>query len=138
MTIKMRLDTDGLRALIKDNPELEVEIGQEVLNNIKADVIQNKVNAQIDACLKGMVKNEGSYYTPRYVPVDKAFKELICQVTVEAIGHYTTETLQATITELASVAHRRERDKIGNNLKDLLKDLVTPEMAREIIREKIL
>lgn len=32
MSIKMRLDTDGLRALIADNPELEIEIGKEVLN----------------------------------------------------------------------------------------------------------
>lgn len=138
MTMKLRLDTDGLRALIKDNPELEVEIGQAVLKNIKTDQIQLSVNAQIEACLKGMVKNEGSSWAPRYVPVDKQFTEIVRKTVVEAITHFATEQLKDHVEQLAMSAVRSERDKLGSDLRALLRSLVTPEMAKEIIREKIL
>lgn len=138
MTIKMRLDTDGLRALIKDNPEIELEIGQAVLKNIEADAIKRRVEAQIEACLKGMVKNEGSSWQPRYVPVDKQFVALIQKVVVEAVQHFTSEGLKQHVETLASNAVRIEANYAGKELKEILRTLITPEMAKEIVREKVL
>lgn len=138
MTIKMRLDTEGLRALIASNPELEVEIGKEVLNNIKADVIKSRVEGQIEACLKGMVKNEGTYYSARYVPVDKGFTELVRKVVVEAVTHFANEGLKQHVSDLAAQAIQKERVALHSDLKAILSNLVTPDMAKEIMREKIL
>lgn len=139
MTMKLRLDTEGLRALIAGNPELEVEIGQAVLSNIKADAIQGRVQAQIEQCLKGMVKNEGgTYYSPRYVPVGKEFTALVNRVVVETVQAFANEGLKAHVADLASQAVRSERDKVGVELKAILRSLITPEMAKEIVREKIL
>jgi hypothetical protein len=136
--MKLRLDTDGLRALIKDNPELEVEIGREVLNNIKADQIQAKVQGQIEACLKGMVKNEGTWHTPRYVPVDKQFTALIQKVVIEAVTHFTNEGLKAHVENLAVQAVQDNANYAARELKEILRTLITPEMAKEIVREKVL
>jgi hypothetical protein len=138
MTIKMRLDTDALRALIKDNPEIELEIGQAVLNNIQADTIRRRVEGQIEACLKGMVKNEGSFYQARYVPVDKQFTTLVNKVVVDAVTHFTNEGLKAHVDNLAAQAVREERDRVGADLRAILRTLITPEMAKEIVREKVL
>lgn len=138
MTMKLRLDTDGLRALIKDNPELEVEIGQAVLNNIRTDQIKAAVEGQIEACLKGMVKNEGTYYAARYVPVDKGFTTLVSKVVVEAVTHFANEGLKQHVADLAAEAIQRERIALHADLKVILRNLVTPEMAKEIMREKIL
>lgn len=137
MTMKLRLDTDALRALIKDNPEVELEIGQAVLNNIKADAIKSRIEGQIEACLRGMVKNEGGYPV-RYVPVDARFKELVNKVVVEAVQHFTTEGLKLHVAQLAKDAVRSERDLVGIELKAILRSMITPEMAKEIVREKVL
>lgn len=138
MTIKMRLDTDGLRALIASNPELEVEIGKAVLNNITADAVKARVEGQIEACLKGMVKNEGTYYAARYVPVDKGFTTLVNKVVVEAVSHFANEGLKQHVADLAAQAIQKERIALHADLKVILSNLVTPEMAKEIMREKIL
>lgn len=135
--MKMRLDTDALRALIKDNPEIELEIGQAVLKNIEADAIKRRVEGQIEACLKGMVKNEGGY-PARYVPVDARFKELVNKVVVEAVTHFTTEGLKLHVEQLASNAVRIEANYAAKELKEILRTLITPEMAKEIVREKVL
>lgn len=138
MTMKLRLDTDGLRALIKDNPELEVEIGAAVLNNIKTDQIKAAVEGQIEACLKGMVKNEGTYYAARYVPIDKGFTTLVNKTVIEAVTHFANEGLKQHVASLAAEAIQKERIALHADLKVILRNLVTPEMAKEIMREKIL
>lgn len=138
MSIKMRLDTDALRAVIENNPEVEIEIGKAVLNNIKADVIKNRVEGQIEACLRGMVKNEGSSWQPRYVPADKQFTALIQKVVIEAVQHFTSEGLKLHVEQLAKDAVRIETNYAGKELKEILRGLITPEMAKEIVREKVL
>ncbi|UAV89631.1 hypothetical protein [Pseudomonas phage COT4] len=138
MTIKMRLDTEGLRALIKDNPEIELEIQQSVLNNIKLDTIKRGVEAQIEACLKGLVRNEGSHWQPRYVPVDKQFTALMQKVVVEAVTAFTNEGLKQHVEEYAKNVVRIEASHVGKDLKAILQTLVTEDMAKEIMREKLL
>ncbi|CUR44359.1 hypothetical protein VCM_00157 [Pseudomonas phage VCM] len=138
MTIKMRLDTDGLRALIASNPELEVEIGKEVLNNISSDQIKSKVEAKIDAVLKTMVTQEGTYYQPRYVIKDKQLLEAIAAASKAAVTTAIDEALKLQIADTVMSAVESERTRLRFELKGLLKEFCTPEMAREILREKIL
>lgn len=138
MTIKMRLDTDGLRSLIASNPELEVEIGKEVLNNISSDQIKSKVEAKIDAVLKTMVTQTGSYYTPKYEIKDKQFLTAISAASKAAVDNAIDGALKEHIQGAVYTAIEAERLRLRVELKGLLKDICTPEMAREILREKIL
>lgn len=138
MSIKMRLDTDGLRALIADNPELEIEIGKEVMKNISSDQIKSKVEARIDTVLKSMVTQEGTYYQPRYVIKDKQLQEAIAAASKAAVATAIDEALKFQIAETVLSAVESERTRLRFELKGLLKEFCTPEMAREILREKIL
>jgi hypothetical protein len=138
MSIKMRLDTEGLRALIASNPELEVEIGKEVLNNISSDQIKSKVEAKIDAVLKTMVTQEGTYYQPRYVIKDKQFLAAISAASKVAVEGAIDEALKEHISGAVLQAVEAERIRLRVEFKALLKEIVTPEMARDIMREKIL
>lgn len=138
MTMKLRLDTEGLRALIANNPELEIEIGKEVLNNISSDQIKSKVEAKIDAVLKTMVTQEGTYYQPRYVIKDKQLLAAIAAASKAAVTTAIDEAIKLQIAETVLSAVEAERVRLRVELKALLKEIVTPEMAREIMREKIL
>jgi len=137
MTIKMRLDTDSLRSLIKDNPELEIEIGKEVMKNIKDDDLTSKVLNRIEACLRGMVTSSGGWnatYTPKAPELKQAIK-----VAVDALVHEQLEqSVAAMVSARVGDAMRSERELLVRDVKALLRELVTPEMAREIMREKIL
>lgn len=137
MSIKMRLDTDALRALIKDNPEIEIELGQAVLNNITTDAIKGKVNGQIDACLKGLVKHLPGW-PARYEAVDKNLVRVINDLVLDVIRTQTEVNIKNAVDDAVSQAVAAERKKFGTEIRALLKELITPEMAREIVREKIL
>ena len=133
MTIKMRLDTEGLRALIAANPELEIEIGKEVLNNIKADLVAAKVEARITECLKDMCINTGSHWNPKW----KATNPVLVEAIREGANEIVRETLSDTINTLAAerVGHyiRIERELLFKDVKALIQTSITPEMAREIL-----
>lgn len=138
MTMKLRLDTEGLRALIAGNPELEIEIGKEVLNNITSDQIKAKVEGRIDEVLRTMVTQEGTYYQPRYTIKDKKLLEAISAASKVAVEGAIDNALKDQIATAVYSAIETERARLRVELKSLLKELVTPEMARDIMREKIL
>lgn len=138
MTMKLRLDTAGLRALIESNPELEIEIGKAILDNIKADQLAGKVEARIQEVLKSMVTQEGTYYQPKYVIKDKQFLAAISAASKVAVESAIDDALKEHIHTAVTNAVEQERIRLRVEFKTLLKELVTPEMARDIIREKIL
>lgn len=137
MTMKLRLDTDGLRALIKDNPELEVAIGKEVLNNIKDDFLTSKVLDRIEACLKGMVQSSGGW-NPTYTAKAPELRQAIQAAVSGIIKEQLDQTIASVVSSRVGDVMRSERELIVRDVKALLRELVTPEMAREIMREKIL
>lgn len=137
MTIKMRLDTEGLRALIASNPLLEVEIGREVLNNIKADVITRGVETQVMNCLRGMVTQSGGW-NPTYTAKSPELIKAVAAAAAVAVEEAVASKLQDVISTRVTTALQYERELFSREMKTLLKELVTPEMAREIMREKIL
>jgi protein required for attachment to host cells len=136
--MKLRLDTEGLRALIASNPELEIEIGKEVMNNITSEQLKNKVSARIDEVLKSMVTKGGSYYQPVYEIKDKNFLAAIAAASKSVVDKALDEAVKLQIAETVLSAVEAERIRLRAELKALLKEIVTPEMARDIMREKIL
>lgn len=138
MTIKMRLDTQSLRDLLASNPELEVEIGQEVTNNIKDDIIKRGIDAKVEACLQGMMENTGSYYSPRWVAKDPKIKAAIKAAIDGEVRAELEDSIKTIANEIIVHGLRAERERIGADLKVILRTLVTSDMAREIVREKIL
>lgn len=137
MTIKMRLDTAGLRALIESNPLLEIEIGREVINNIKTDVVTRGVETQIMACLKGMVTSSGGW-NPTYTAKSPELIKAVTAAAAVAVEEAVASKLQDVISSRVTTALQYERELFTREMKKLLQELVTPEMAREIMREKIL
>lgn len=141
MTIKMRLDTDGLRALIKDNPELELEIGREVLKNIQDDAIltkiEAKINGKIDAFLASLVVRGGSWNQPTYT-LHPSFDRIVNDLVAQAVAAKVDAQFNAVISDRVGAALVVERKKLQEGLRDLLREMVTPEMAKEIVREKLL
>lgn len=135
--IKMRLDTDALRALIKDNPEIEVEIGKAVMDNIKSDQLQGKVEAKIAEILKNMTENKGDWRTPNHVIKCLEMKAAIKVIVNELVGVQIKETvdnlLDARVTQLLT----RETERLRDDLREAMFELLTPEMAKELMREKL-
>lgn len=137
MTIKMRLDTDGLRALLKDNPELEIQIGKEVLNNISDDILTRKIGDRIEAVLKGMVHSTGGW-SPNYTVKAPEMKQAIAASITQLVRDQLDETISKLASDRVGEVMRSERELIVRDVKALLKQLVTPAMAKEIVMEKIL
>lgn len=131
--MKLRLDTDGLRALIKDNPEIELEIGKEVLNNISTDQIKVKVEARIAEVLKGLVTNRGTWHSPSYEIKDAGLRAAIDAAVAAAVASKVDQVIQDKIQSLVSSAMRVEREFLTKDVKRLLMETVTPEMAREVL-----
>lgn len=137
MTIKMRLDTEGLRALIKDNPALELEIGREVMCNIRDDSVRAKVETQIQACLRGMVTQQGGWpatYKATNPELVKAIQLEAEFLVKQVMKDVLEEAVKASIEKhMAAIKFQNTR-----TVKELMKEVLTPEMARELMREKFL
>lgn len=138
MTMKMRLDTEGLRALIASNPELEVEIGKEVMNNIKADVVKLKTEAAVEACLQGMMTKTGSYYNYSYVAKDPKLVGAISQVVNQLAEGALEQRIESIVTQKVNAEVTRQREELKAHLVHGLRELLTPEMAKELIKEKLM
>jgi DNA-binding FrmR family transcriptional regulator len=135
--IKMRLDTEGLRAMIANNPEIEMEIGREVINNIQMDSIKGKIEGQITACLRGMVQSSGGW-NPTYSAKSPEMIQAVKAAAESLINAVLSDKLDGIIATRVESALRIERDYLIRDVKKLMLELVTPDMARDIMREKIL
>ena len=137
MTIKMRLDTEGLRSLIKDNPELEVEIGKAVMNNIRDDAVAGKVLSQIETCLRGMVKQSSGWpatYEAKSPELVSAVNKMAEKLIAEVLDKKLEQAIEAKVSTYLATQHTVDT----RTLRAQLSELLTPEMARELMREKIL
>jgi hypothetical protein len=133
MTIKMRLDTAGLRALIADNAELEVEIGNEVLKNIRSDVVQSNVDDAVKRAVNEMLKDNGYWANPRYTVKDPNMLKAIDNVVKTTIEASMDKALAEKVQSLVSQAVQTEQSRLRSELKGILQGVITPEMARELL-----
>ncbi|UAV89900.1 hypothetical protein REC_30 [Pseudomonas phage REC] len=133
MTIKMRLDTEGLRALIAANPELEVEIGKEVVNNIRSDVVQKNVDEAVKRAVEGMLKDNGYWANPRYTVKDPKMLQAVDVVVKAAIETSLDKALAERVATMVSRAMDTEQARVRSELKGILQGMLTPEMARELL-----
>lgn len=133
MTIKMRLDTAGLRALIEDNAELQVEIGKEVLNNIRSDIVQKNVDEAVRRAVEGMLKDNGYWASPRYTVKDPKMLEAVNSVVKTTIESCMSKAVAEKVQALVSQAVSVEQVRLRSELKGILQSVITPEMARELL-----
>lgn len=132
----IRLDTNGLRKLIEDNPSFKLEIQKNVMDNIKSDQMVESINTRINQVLDGMITKSGGW-NPKYSVKDakllEALKSTVSQV-VEELAQQKIENLTMRIVE-------QERAKIRNELtnitKEALMSAITPEIAKEILLKKL-
>lgn len=137
MTIKMRLDTDALRALIKDNPQVEIEIGEAVMNNIKADYLSSKVESKISQVLNSMTTNVGTWSKPDHVIKCPDLKQAIKSATNEIVNIQVKESVDKIISERVQKLVDAEYMRLRKEFREVMMSLITPEMAKDIIREKL-
>ena len=138
----LRLDTEGLRSLIKENPSFKLDIQQAVLDNIKRDNIQEAVKARIDQCLASMCTKGGTYYAPTFKATDPALIKAITDVVQEEakriLGDTVLQNVEFQITRLVEQERAKIREIFKDQAKEALLLAITPEMAREIVLQKLL
>lgn len=137
MSMKLRLDTAGLRALVADNPEFEVEIQQAVLNNIKADNIEQAVKARIEGYLQSLC-HKSSSWNPTYTVKDPGLEKAIRAAVQLAVQDLASPIIKAAIDSAIVTERARLRLDMANIAKDALQLAITPEMAKEIMLAKLL
>lgn len=123
--IKMRLDTAALRALIKDNPEIEIEIGKAVLNNIKDETLNHKVEAKVIECLRGLTENKGTHWAPQIVARSPELKAAVKSAVDECIK----TQIETSVSQLLDA-------RIAEMIKSSTLSLKL-EMAKDLVREKL-
>lgn len=133
MTIKMRLDTQSLRDLLEANPDLEIEIGKEVINNIKDDFIKRGIDAKIDEQLKTLMVNTGTSWNPKWVAKDPRIKEAI-EVVLRTTAHATlADSIDRLVAERVNSLLIAERTRLALEIKANVAAAITPEIAREVL-----
>lgn len=133
--MKLRLDTAGLRALIADNPELEVEIGKSVLNNIRKDVTESKVQVVVDKVLNDMVQKVGTWNNQRYEvrsdDLKRAINGLVNEYAGDRVRQVVEEIVEGKVQQIIN-------SYVKANIKDILREVVDVDMAKAIVLEKLL
>ena len=135
--MKLRLDTAGLRALIADNPEFEIEIQQVVINNIKADQIENAVKARIEGYLQSLC-HKSSGWNPTYTVKDPGLERAIKAAVELAVKEFASPIIKGAIEDAIIAERVRLRNDMANIAKEALLLAITPEMAKEIMLAKLL
>lgn len=135
--ITMRLDTTGLRALIADNPEFEVELQRAVVRNITDDLLRVNISKRIDEVLNTVAVKGGSYYSPTYT-LNPSFTAAVQTVIREQVQEIAVARLTTMVGDEIRTQMLKVRLELQGELKALMRTLLTPELATELVREKLL
>lgn len=136
MSMTLRLDTAGLRQMIEDNPEFKIEIQQSVLNNIKADNVDNAVRERITQVLRSMGTG-GDYYNRKITITDADLISAIKTVVDEQVKLLTEKSVKNAVEDLIANERLALRKELRTTLKEALLESLTPEMAKEILIAKL-
>ena len=143
MTIKMRLDTAGLRALIKDNPEIELEIAQNVQDNIRDDLVKKGIDGALERALAELVYVSG-WGLHKTVTMNHSIKQAVNDMILEHIEENAERFVKAKLYDLVRVVFEEERKKLQKDLEamqgllqDAMRSSVTKEFAEDLIKEKL-
>lgn len=135
--INMRLDTTGLRAIIADNPEFEVELQKAVVRNITDDLLRVNISKRVDEVLNTIAVKGGSYYQPTYT-LNPAFTSAVQTVIREQVQEIAVARLTTMVGDEIRTQMLKVRLELQGELKALMRTLLTPELATELMREKLL
>jgi hypothetical protein len=134
----LRLDTTGLRKLIEENPSFKLDVQNAVLENIRKDCVDEAVKARLDQCLKGMMENKGTYYSPVYVVKDKKLQDAIMAVVTDAVEDMATKYIESRIDQMIEQERAKIRKDLQAGAKEAMMAAITPEMAKEILLSKLI
>lgn len=132
----LRLNTAGLRSLIRDNPEFEIEIQQAVMNNIKADQIDNAIQAKLTAALNGMGTREG--WSGKVTITDPKLLDAMKVVVEEKVKEISDKVIKGAVQDLLTYERIRVQRELGAGVKEAILLAITPEMAKEILLAKLI
>lgn len=135
-SMTLRLDTAGLRSLIQDNPEFEIEIQQAVMNNIKADQIDNAIQAKLTSALNGMCTREG--WSGKVTITDPKFLDAIRIVVEDKVKEISDKVIKGAVQDLLTHERFRVQRELGATVKEAMLLTITPEMAKEILLAKLI
>lgn len=140
--MKLTLDTQSVRSLIKDNEAFEVELRQCVINNIRDDILEKALTEKINSHVNSMCENVGNYYSPKWQITDKRFLEMMREVVKETVASTAHATIKLRIEEMIQQEQLHMRKELGKLVTEIAKDAltlaITPEIAREIMIKKLI
>jgi hypothetical protein len=137
MSITLRLDTTGLRKMIEDNPEFKIEIQKGVLDNINSDNIEQAVRTKIEIVLRSMCKEEGNYYNKKYTITDAKLIEAMRLIVEQQVVELSETAIKNNIADIISGIALELRRDMKANLKASILEVMTPELAKEILIAKL-
>jgi len=137
MTMTLRLDTAGLRSMIAENPTFAIEIQQAVLNNIRADNIQQAVIDRVNGCLDKMAPKEGYYSTTRVIKDQKMLDVINATVRAE-VSVALKVAIEDAVSSATNAIDLRIRQEVKKVAKEVLLESLTAADAKAILLEKLM
>jgi len=134
----MRLDTESVRALIRENETFRLEVQQAVINNIRADNIEEAVNARVDRVLKGMTEESGPWNNKKLTITDPKLRDAISAIVKEQVGDVVKATVRNAVEDAVLLERKVIRREMGDMVREILAEHLTPTMAKEILLSKLI
>lgn len=138
MTMTLKLDTGGLRALIADNPEFKLVITQAVTNNIKDDIVKSGIDNKLRTILNELVETNGWGTNVTHNWKSKEFKQLVYNMVQQLAGR----TIEAAAQDAAGVYLATNGQKfiahgIQKLMNEQLDNLITEDVVRAALDKKL-
>lgn len=138
MSITMRLDTDSVRALIRENETFKLEVQQAVISNIRADNIEEAVKARVDRVLKEMTTESGPWNNRKLTITDPKLSEAIAAIVKEQVGEVVKATVKNAVEDAVLLERKVIRRDMASVVREILNEHLTPTMAKEILLSKLI
>lgn len=138
MSITMRLDTESVRALIRENETFKLEVQQAVINNIRADNIEEAVKARVDRVLKEMTTESGPWNNRKLTITDPKLSEAIAAIVKEQVGEVVKATVKNAVEAAVLLERKVIRRDMASAVREILNEHLTPTMAKEILLSKLI
>ncbi|WCO82154.1 hypothetical protein vBPpSSYP_172 [Pseudomonas phage vB_PpS_SYP] len=134
----MRLDTESVRALIRENETFKLEVQQAVINNIRADNIEEAVKARVDRVLKEMTTESGPWNNRKLTITDPKLSEAIAAIVKEQVGEVVKATVKNAVEAAVLLERKVIRRDMASAVREILNEHLTPTMAKEILLSKLI
>lgn len=138
MSMTLKLDTAGLRALIKDTPEFKLQITNAVMNNIKDDHVQESIKRKLLTVIEDLIERRGYGSNTSFHWKSQEFKQLVLTTVIESTGHAIETTAQeAAASYMALNGPKIVMQYLEKALEEQLDSLITEDVVRAALDKKL-